>query len=526
MAETALSLGYELQCALPFERDTYRNDFADGSPERREFDTLLQRASAVTELDGDRNDSSAAYEAVGRFVLENSDVLIAIWDGLEARGVGGTGQIVAEALGLQVAVVVIPPTGTSLPTIYVRDPAGTDRQLAIGQLETQLSTILFPYLSDHNAAAGEAKEHRDQQIRHYADFCKEKHPSLRWASRLQLGTLWRRSWRMFIRPFRSGRWQRPPAVDAARVRPGDDARLFGRHLDWVGRLASYYSDLYRSSFVLNYFLGALAVTCVLLSFAVRDYEVPFLMTELACILIIFVVFVVGKRKRWHERAVDYRILSEQLRQMEYLGPLGLSLRPTRPPAHAEQTGDVTGTWMNWHFRAILRGTGIPAATFASEYLQRHQETIVHEWLAGQRDYHHNNHRTLERAHTFCDRMAGLLFTGTALACTMHLVLPHVPGVPHDLHDTLSPWLIVLAASLPAWAAAFHGISSQAEFERLVERSRSMEQRLSAIANQFRAEQEAVSHDDLTQRVREVADVMWEEVADWRVLYRAHEIPTA
>ena len=38
-----------------------------------------------------------AYEQAGRYIVEHSDVLLAVWDGLPARGRGGTAEIVAWA---------------------------------------------------------------------------------------------------------------------------------------------------------------------------------------------------------------------------------------------------------------------------------------------------------------------------------------------------------------------------------------------------------------------------------------------
>ena len=39
----------------------------------------------------------AAYAAAGLAVLDRCDLLIALWDGMPARGPGGTGDQVAEA---------------------------------------------------------------------------------------------------------------------------------------------------------------------------------------------------------------------------------------------------------------------------------------------------------------------------------------------------------------------------------------------------------------------------------------------
>lgn len=123
VAEEALKLNFELQCPLPFRREEYEKDFQ--TPESRErFQALLARASAVQELDGSRAARAAAYEAVGRAVLRQCDVLIAVWDGQPPRSRGGTGQIVEEALALEIPVLWIGPgTGPAVLLTQVGPPA-------------------------------------------------------------------------------------------------------------------------------------------------------------------------------------------------------------------------------------------------------------------------------------------------------------------------------------------------------------------------------------------------------------------
>src|ERR1700679_1891770 len=48
------------------------------APPRDEFHALLAKALAVFQIDGVREAADVAYERVGRFVLEQSDFLIAI----------------------------------------------------------------------------------------------------------------------------------------------------------------------------------------------------------------------------------------------------------------------------------------------------------------------------------------------------------------------------------------------------------------------------------------------------------------
>jgi len=115
VAEEAISLSFELQSVLPFSREKYLEDFTVPS-EAESYKSLLSKASAVLELDGKvvikkdekRKPDSQSYEAVGRGILNQTDLLIAVWDGKDAFGRGGTGQVVREALQNGIPVVHIP----------------------------------------------------------------------------------------------------------------------------------------------------------------------------------------------------------------------------------------------------------------------------------------------------------------------------------------------------------------------------------------------------------------------------------
>jgi hypothetical protein len=96
-AEEALRLDCILWCALPFARTDYEVDFSTAEA-RAAYDALLAQAAVVEELPGTRACEEAAYANVGQRVVACSDVLLAIWDGAEAQGPGGTASIVAVAL--------------------------------------------------------------------------------------------------------------------------------------------------------------------------------------------------------------------------------------------------------------------------------------------------------------------------------------------------------------------------------------------------------------------------------------------
>jgi hypothetical protein len=86
---------WSLVVILPLGSDEYQTDFKTDAS-RVEFRELLERAREVVTLPASAS-REAAYEAAGLAVLDRAEVLLAIWDGQDAQGQGGTAGIVAEA---------------------------------------------------------------------------------------------------------------------------------------------------------------------------------------------------------------------------------------------------------------------------------------------------------------------------------------------------------------------------------------------------------------------------------------------
>ncbi len=81
-----------LEAVLPLPADVYVQDFATAES-RAEFWALRAQATAVHTL-APVPTREGAYDQAGRWVVDNCDVLIAIWGGRPAAGQGGTAEIV------------------------------------------------------------------------------------------------------------------------------------------------------------------------------------------------------------------------------------------------------------------------------------------------------------------------------------------------------------------------------------------------------------------------------------------------
>ena len=102
----ARSSGYFVRALLPFEPNEYRKDFAPGE-EIDNFEQAIAAADEIVALPGHRADLESAYVMVGKSLVQTADIMIAIWDGEQGRGPGGTAQVVELALQSLVPVIHI-----------------------------------------------------------------------------------------------------------------------------------------------------------------------------------------------------------------------------------------------------------------------------------------------------------------------------------------------------------------------------------------------------------------------------------
>jgi hypothetical protein len=90
-------LDARLEIALPMDAEEYAKDF-QSEASKQEFRYLLARARDNDRWQApDGLEREQAYERAGRYVVDRCDALIAIWDGEQSRGRGGTAEIVGYA---------------------------------------------------------------------------------------------------------------------------------------------------------------------------------------------------------------------------------------------------------------------------------------------------------------------------------------------------------------------------------------------------------------------------------------------
>ncbi|MBI5711618.1 MAG: hypothetical protein HZC42_15135 [Candidatus Eisenbacteria bacterium] len=562
-AEAALGLGYQLCCPMPFRQAEFEQDFAPPAALEPDslarFRDLLARAEKETrltrfELDGKRKPEGEAYGACGRVVLNQSDLLVVVWDGERLGRPGGTEETFAEARHRGLPVVWIDaraPHAWQLVEASTTLPGQQKGERAVPVLDDikNLRAVVQdaldlprlpeksggPEAEEHEARKHEkAKEHWGRQItieEYYAERKPRLNPAVLWKFFRDLVSDGRWSFAGFDVPdFEQAvekEWPRNDSTPLARVVNG--LRPF---YAWPDKLAVFYSDAYRSTFVLAYLLSAAAVGMALLPLAAgwighhhHTAEVVCIVSELVMILTIVTLVLRGRRHGWHERWIDYRLGAELVRHLRLVVPLGGGRPFPQVPAHWAAYGHPGATWVAWYVRAVERDLGLPSAVVDEAHVKACLEHVA-ELLSGQVDFHETNAGRCHRIDGRLHRMGMILLVLTLAACGANF-----------LRNCAAAWMLpawvswnltFLCGFLPALGAALVGINNQGEFRRLTRRSEAMKEHLKDLrASVEKLQQELASPPaggSQPASVRasalctQAAQLMVNEVLDWRVVF--------
>ena len=235
------------------------------------------------------------------------------------------------------------------------------------------------------------------------------------------------------------------------------------------------------------------------------------------------LFVIGRRHRWHEQWIDYRLLAELLRHLRMLAPLGGGRALPSVPVHWTIYGDPAATWMAWYVRAVERALGLVSARVDPAYLHgcaADLQAILEE----QKAYHDTTARIHEHLEHRLHYSAIVLFMLTFVLSVLYLF-----GLPSA---TPGSWLkspltfSFFEGFLPAAAAALTAINYQGEFRRVARRSRAMRDHLQTLLRAVAdVERRLDGGDNIQQQVSsllygiatQAGSLFVNEVLDWRVV---------
>jgi len=514
VAQAAIEACYELYAPLPFAKATYATDFPEDDAE---FDELLEHG-VVFELDGSRAQEEESYREVGRFVVRNSDLVVAIWDGGAVKKVGGTAEIARFALQSRVPVLWIDAYGEAAPrlllspaelrkAIHPRDekeaPPEEKWDVALG---ARLDRILLPP--------------RDKRILERLKLYLEEVVSTETGIWRRL-TFFKASYAAMLSLFAAGSRRFPSfgQQPKGRWRP---------YASCADKLAIDYADAYRNTYVWIAIFAFLALTAPAFGRFLPAQREAASYVEAASLLAILLLFWRSTTQNFHEKWIAYRLLAELTRQQFVISLTGRSIpvsecesmtRRTQNDAERE-TEPPFEAWTAWYFSAAQRAALLPQGKISkrNEKALRIGKSLVEEQLG----YHRNR---LERQQTAGERIGA-----SARACfeiTLTLVLASL--LANTLHvkfiESFKEHMEFGVGLFSALSAALLGVRVYAEFFLLTRQSQLMLRALEEAERELDSIDPAapLASRDLGRVLFALALAMLQDLKGWSQLYGVKHI---
>lgn len=515
-ATSARALGYHVRALLPFAPDDYREDFSAGH-EQDEYDLQLGAADEIFALPSDRADQDEGYVVVGKAVVAAADILVAIWDGREGNGPGGTAHVVEHALNSSVPVIHVPIDRDS-------GVVGEPRLLVGGDLIEPIAEPIPDEAAYDRIVRDTLIPHTTLERDQLADYFVERERLTNWRieyplllALLRVKSLPAWPWRQTsveqdVIGERSGR----AAVGAEGDQPALDQAYA-----WANFLAVRYAQLFRSGHVTNYFLSALAVILALMGLIAPNLKVYLVVAELATIGLLFLNTRAGTKGEWHRRWLQYRHLAESLRPLIYLKRTGLISTPfrsdfVRGAKHREAGAD----WTRWYAAAIWREMENPRGVVDIAQVRTLADAVLREQIVPQARYHQINAERMHKLDHRLHEIGNFLMGAVIAACVLFLI---GYGPLHEWVKSMTGLFIFITAGLPAVSAAVFGMRGHGE--HLLAASRSANTAVALEGNAVRLKQ-ATRLEPIAAELENTAANMLADLNEWAVAYseRSLEIP--
>jgi hypothetical protein len=470
----------------------------------------------------------------GRVMIEQSDIIIGVWNGVTSSLGGGTGHTIAAALDMGAAVVWVnahdpkawtilraPESLAALPT----KPSADRMELLAGLVRAALRPPNGGLRAGIAALRSEAW-----------------HPhSNRW------WTGYRRIEALFGgdgKPFRSLQqiYQTPEnvancsgaaVIAAAKALPGSD-KLFNarlddgvlRHYAWSDGISAHLSDSYRGGMIANFLLSASAVVVSIAyqPFATSNAKWMFAGIEFLLLSAILMITWLGGKHRWHGRWFETRRVAEYFRH----APILLLLGVARPPGRWPKGSDTD--WPEYYARAGLRAMGLPQVAITPAYLRAALSGLLDAHVVSQRDYHLAKAAKLTNVHDNLDRFSSRLFQLAVISVALYLGLEGAATlslIPEDWPKKASYAFTFLGVTLPTLGAAIAGMRYFGDFERFAAISEVTAEKLDAVHARLslllNAPDDALDYARASELAHTADDIVVSEIENWQAVFGGKHI---
>lgn len=509
---TAMSLSIPYMAVLPMEAEYYTEDFS--SPESvNDFYQLLQTArgsivmpptidAASTNDYREQSVRDRQYESLAQFLVNASQILIAIWDRAEGEKQGGTGAVVRMKLGRNAQsghITFARINASSVGPVYVllarrlstwpTNPIGAKCKVEYprGTAPEEFEES-YKLLDRYNAAIAAARGKQEEVRRSWEGLCEGTEttgltPAMEWVAGVY---------------------------------------------SWADTLANHYEQ--RSLLLWNVVFTMLIIGGVCLgllhlfedkwSERVASIAVAVLVTYFAVLVAALVVALSEARGHWRQRHEDYRALAEALRVQYFWLVAGL------PDVASEkylrkQSGEMI--WIRDAMSECFLFTGIRSAPNREQADAAARLDFARLWVKGQvRYFRRTSLRYLKKRRIYswlAITMAGVGFALLVLAVMGHFI-PYLQ----------KPWpgSVFLASASVAfvWASLawnyleLRGFKLEArQYSRMYELFRAADE----LLEDFQSASSTESFAFAEETIRELGVEALAENGDWLAMHRERKL---
>ena len=516
-AREALKLGYELNPVLPCDPSKYAESFDDAA-QCEEMQNMLKSAPRSFILPENKRCSSEGYADASTVLLNQADVLIALWDGQYTRYIAGTSAIIRQAKHSNVPVLYIDSVHPE-KVVYIHDGiCHTDWQkhlvecvrralLPENRPESELCAMAFDILPPVGA----------KRVDRYAyDAIADK---------------------IALHPFT---WFIPASAKKSQGRSKSDSPPIGgepRRIsqpiwDALKRIFSNasggYAKNYRNELTLRFFLPFLGVIFLLMAQSAHAFGIDSLLSgilgvseasaekiativfsslHIISLLSVFVLVWHSHRNKTHMRYGVYRVLAENCRINMFLWPVGC----------IDIIRDESDGLLAWYTRYLHRCFGLPNIRLTQEEMRQWLQWLSKDLVESQLKYHIKRVGRSSELEVALGRLAFWMFCmsiAVTVVCSI-LTCLNAGGTGVISLLTISIWG-GLSIVLPCLASFWAGYSNNAGHSAHKAMSDRMVTSFSYIRDEAErlANEPELTYSDLVQICRTVHEKCMGELKEW------------
>jgi hypothetical protein len=482
---------------------SYRDDFEQPAS-KAEFDLLCSRTEVLElpvataqhrALQGPGVDRDIAYANAGMFISAHCHILVALWDGVQSESVGGTSQIIyfqhydrlpgiAESVPRSSLFLTDDESDLVYHVVCSRANASNERS------RQPLSACWFT--TDADAPRAQSLPERYKRVFHRMDEY----------NRDALGVLARG------RTVRSAQVELPPA--RAWVAAGCVLRFF----EMADVLADAYQSRVNKTLAATYTLAVLTGLMFILYSEFDDMELS-IFGFLGFLVLGIVLVGIARKRQWHRKYLDYRVLAEGLRVQYFWAIAGIHGEGHTKFAYDNflRQRDMELGWI----RNVMRVAGTPGDAGAAAPDEVGLNFVIDNWIGsadspGQLQYYRDKAKARSRMQVVTEYITmSCLWAGIGVALVLAFFSAQIGGMQQTL--------ITLMGILPLIAGVAEVYTQRKADRELTKQYVFMEH---VFANASRRIEQAGSDAERREVLQGLGDAALSEHAEWILIHRERQ----